>query len=114
MPDDSLIKTEEYGDIARKFNYFKNKMEQYLPGFEGITGTARVVDGTLAELTITIHSEFNSTAELIQFIQYGATIIPEYFPEDYQLNLYVYSVDRPQAIYVQRGNGENFIHIFRD
>jgi len=113
LPADPALK-EEYGEVARGFNHLKEKMDQYLPGFTGITGIARFVDGELLELTMKVYTEFDSTVELIQFMQFGATMIPEYFPKDHQLNFYVYTIDQPQAIYIQKVNGENFMHIFRD
>lgn len=105
---------DQYGDVSRGFNHFKKKMDEYLPGYAGITGLAKFSNNDLTELTIRVYTEFDSTVELIQFIQFGVTMTEEYFSEDHQINLYVYSMEQPKGIYVKKANGESFMHIFRD
>lgn len=115
LPDSTAIGfNDQFGDVSRGFNHFKGKMDEYLPGYAGITGLAKFVNGDLLELTIKVYTEFDSTVELIQFIQFGVTMTEEYFSEDHQINFYVYSMEQPKGIYVKKANGESFMHIFRD
>lgn len=101
-------------DIVKAFKLFKDEMDLYLPGYAGITGVARVVDGELVEITIKSIAEFDSTSELIQYTQFAISRINKYFPEKTQINYYVYSIDRPKAVYIKQENGKDFMHIYRD
>ena len=104
---------DKNSEIVRGFNYFKKEIDEYLPRYSGIVGLAKNANGKLQELTIRINSESDSTVEIIQLTQFAISIIPEFFPKDIQLNLYVNSIDQPKAIYVRQANGDDFMHIFR-
>lgn len=106
--------TGEQGDIAKVFNHFKNSMEEYLPGFAGITGIARFREDELTEVTLKIITEFDSTVETIQYAQFGISMISKYFPNQLHINLYINSIDKPKALYIRKADGEDFIHIYRD
>ncbi|GBF10778.1 CamS family sex pheromone protein [Tepidibacillus infernus] len=102
------------GDISLGFNQLKDQLNEYLPGFAGLTGLARFVNGNLIELTINVNTEFDSTVEVIQFTQFAIALISKYFPTDSQINLYVQTIDQPKAIYIRQANGDDFVHIYRD
>lgn len=104
----------KYSDITKMFSHFKDEMNTYLPGFFGITGLGHVKDGDLVELTLKVYTELDSTVETIQFTQFAVSRISKYFPENTHINLYVYSIDRPKAIYVRSSDGKDFMHIYKD
>ncbi len=104
----------EYNNIEKIFDLFKEKMDDYLPNFSGITGLARIKDGELIEVTIKVNSEFDSTVETIQFTQFAVSMIAKYFPKQMPINLYINSINRPRALYVKKANGDDFMHIYRD
>lgn len=105
---------DENADIVKSFNYFKGEMDEYLPGFAGITGLARIVNGQLVELTIKSLAEFDSTTQIIQYTQFGISRINKYFPEDTHVNFYVNTIDQPKALYIKQSNGDDFMHIYKD
>jgi len=114
LPASSISINDEYGDVSLGFNHFIEKVDEYLPGFAGVTGLGRVVNGDLVELTAKVYTEFDSTIEVIQFTQFAIAMLPEYFPKNIQVNLYIYSIDQPKAIYVKQANGDDFMHIYRN
>jgi len=101
-------------DIVKSFNYFKGEMDEYLPGFAGTTGLARIVNGELVEITIKSLVEFDSTTQVIQYTQFGISRINKYFPEDSHVNFYVNTIDQPKALYIRKSNGDDFMHIYKD
>ena len=113
LPTDLRIE-DENADTIKIFNYFKGEMEEYLPGYAGITGMARVVNGNLIEITIKSLAEFDSTSEAIQYTQFAASRIKKYFPEETHVNFYVNTIDRPRALYVRDSDGKDYMHIYRD
>lgn len=105
---------DKNSDIVNIFNYFKGEMDDYLPGFAGITGLARIVNGELVEITIKSLAEFDSTTQIIQYTQFGISRINKYFPENTHVNFYVNTIDKPKALYIRKSNGEDFMHIYRE
>ncbi|OEF99238.1 hypothetical protein BHF71_09385 [Vulcanibacillus modesticaldus] len=102
-----------YSDTARAFNHFKDSIDQYFPGFAGITGLARFVDDEMVEMTIKVYAEIDSTVETIQFTQFSVALIEKYFSENIKINLYINSINKPKAIYVKNANGDDFMHVYR-
>jgi len=105
---------DQNGDLILGFNRFKDEMDRFLPGFAGVTGLAHMVDGKLADLTVHVNAEFDSTVELIQFTQFAIAMSNESFSKDAQLNLYINTINKPKAIYVRQSNGDDFMHIYRE
>ncbi|WP_339061039.1 CamS family sex pheromone protein [Tepidibacillus marianensis] len=114
LPANTTGIKDQYGDFILGFNRFKDEMDRFLPGFAGVTGLARIVDGNLVELTVHVNAEFDSTVEVIQFTQFAISMSNESFPKEAQLNLYINTIDEPKAIYVRQANGDDFMHIYRE
>lgn len=114
LPTMQVTSNENYNNVSKGFDYFKDDIDQYIPNFAGTIGLARFIDDQLVELTINLHSEFDSTAEVIQLTQFAITRIPEYFTEEgVYINLYISSMDEPKAIYIKNSSGDDFMHIYR-
>lgn len=99
--------------IPVTFGNFQKELQSFFKEYVGIIGAARVVDQKLVELTLTASADYDSRTEVIQFIQFAASIIPEYFAEDVHINLYVESIDKPLAIYMRPVSGDPLIHVYR-
>lgn len=113
LPTALVNSSENYDNISRGFDYFKEEIDEYIPNFAGTVGLARFIDEQLVELTINLYTEFDSTAEVIQLTQFAITRIPEYFTDGVYINLYISSIDDPKAIYIRNSSGEDFMHIYR-
>lgn len=100
-------------NIPIQFEHFQKKLQSFFKDYVGITGAARVVDQRLVELTLTASAEYDSRTEVIQFIQFAASALPEYFPKDTHINLYVETIDKPLAIYIRPVSGDPLVHIYR-
>lgn len=95
------------------FADFKASVQEFFPNYIGIIGGGRVIDEQLAELTITVTTEFASKTEVVQLTQFlGGTAI-EMFPDNVHLNIYVQAINHPQAVFVRPVNGEPVMHIYR-
>lgn len=105
---------DQNADIVKSFSYFKGEMDEYLPGFAGTTGLARIINGELVDITIKSLAEFDSTTQVIQYTQFGISRINKYFPENTHVNFYVNTIDQSKALYIRQSNGDDFMHIYKD
>ncbi len=112
LPADIAELDEKYIEMAREFNQFKKDVDDYMPGFAGITGLARFVDDNLVELSLDVYTEFDSTVEVIQLTQFSIAKISKYFPDKTNINLYISTIDKPKAIYIKNAIGQDFMHIY--
>lgn len=98
---------------ARDFYDFKDELQSFFPNYLGIIGLGRFVDEQLAELTLTVTTEFASKTEVIQLTQFLGATAMDTFPKNIQLNIYVQAINNPQSIFVRPADGEAIMHIYR-
>ncbi|WP_139492197.1 CamS family sex pheromone protein [Brevibacillus dissolubilis] len=103
----------EYPQISMQYDKLKKNVQGFFGEYIGLTGLGRFMDGELVELTITASAEYDSRTEVLQFTQYAAGLINQYFDKKVHVNLYVQSITAPLAIYVRPSEGEPYMHIYR-
>lgn len=104
---------EHQVEVHRNFQKLQEKIESYFPKYAGITGMARFQKGQLVELTVEMNAEYDSEAQITQLAQYAIAALPELFPQDVRVNLYIRSLNMPQAVYVRQRDGREFFHLYR-
>lgn len=99
---------------ANKFSEFKKEVQKFFPNYIGIVGIGRYLDEKLVELTITANTEFGAKTEVIQLTQFMGGQAMEMFPKNTHINIYIQSINEPQAIFVRPADGdEPMMHIYR-
>ncbi|MBE3595925.1 MAG: CamS family sex pheromone protein [Hydrogenibacillus sp.] len=100
--------------VALLFDDFNQKLQKAFPQYTGIVGLARFDGERLLELSITVTATYRSKGEVLGIAQYAAALVEEIFPSGTDIEVYVQSIDRPQALYVRPAAGEPFLHVFRN
>ncbi|WP_126425145.1 CamS family sex pheromone protein [Brevibacillus marinus] len=103
----------DYPQISLQYDKLMEQSKAFFSEFLGLTGVGRFMGGDLVELTLTATAEYDSRTEVIQFTQYVASLINQYFDQQVHINLYVESINRPLAVYVRPANGEGYMHVYR-
>lgn len=107
---------EEQSYLSMQYDHFEDQVQAFFSDYIGMVTVARFVQGELVELTMTANAEYDSKMETLQFMQYTAGLLSEYFEDNIHVNLYVQTIDRPLALYVRpvTGKGEPYFHIYRN
>lgn len=100
-------------DFAFQFTKFQEDVQKFFSQYAGVVGMVRFISGKPVELTITVTAEYSSKTAVIAFTQYVAGLLQQYFPEPLPINVYIRTVDRPEAVYVRPAEGEPFFHVYR-
>lgn len=104
---------ETYFEDAANMKDFEEKVAQYFPNYVGVIGKGFYVDGNLQELKIDIPIEFYGKGEVIGFTQYVYGLLMETFPNFYQIEINITSIDQPQSLIVRKAGEEKpFVHIY--
>lgn len=105
--------TELYRDDAGRFENFKLKIDDYFPNHTGVIGKGYYRDGELQQLAIEVNMEFNGKAELIGFTQYVTGLLVEHFPNYWNLQVSISSINGQEALIVRDAGAEKpFVHIY--
>ncbi|MBE3554268.1 MAG: CamS family sex pheromone protein [Thermicanus sp.] len=108
-----MAKSDLEKQVGANFSDFQGKLKEFFGRYAGAMGLARFVDDQLVEFTVTLETEYSSKTEVLSLTQYIAGLIPQYFPQKAQVNVYIRSVDRPEALYVRPVEGDPLFHIYR-
>lgn len=100
-------------EVHRNFQKLQEKIETYFPKFAGVSGMARFQKQQLVELIVEINAEYDSEAQIAQLAQYVIAMLPEWVSQHVRINLYIRSLNMPQAVYVRQSDGQEFFHLYR-
>mgnify|MGYP001482652247 CR=1 FL=1 len=100
-------------DVHRSFQKLQEKIETYFPKYAGVTGMARFQKEQLVEVTVEINAEYDSEAQITQLAQYVIAMLPEWVAPHVRVNVYIRSLNMPQAVYVRQSDGREFFHLYR-
>lgn len=109
---------DQHKTDAEKFDNFKLEIEKYFSnsGIIGIIGTGFYKNGELQNLKIEIPIKFYAKTEVIAFTQYVAgKVMEKHFPfsRDVSLEVYISSLDQPEAVIVRDPDmDEPVVHIY--
>ncbi|OUM84402.1 MAG: hypothetical protein BAA01_00830 [Bacillus thermozeamaize] len=99
--------------INTSFKQLQEQIEDYFPRFASVSGMARFQKQQLVELTVEINAEYDSQEQITQLAQFVIAKLPDVIPNQTQVNLYIRSLNQPQAIYVRQADGTEFFHLYR-
>lgn len=108
-----LAETDTEKQVGGNFSDFQGKLQEFFARYAGAMALARFVNDQPVEITITLETEYSSKTEVLSLTQYIAGLVPQYFAKEMQVNVYIESIDRPEALYVRPPSGEPFFHIYR-
>ncbi|KUP09236.1 hypothetical protein Q75_00985 [Bacillus coahuilensis p1.1.43] len=104
---------ELYREDVQYFNNFKDEIENYFPNYNGVVGTGFYRDGQLSKLKIDIPIQFYGKAELVGFAQYVTGTIMDQFPDFFNIEVNVTSVNGQEILFIREpGDKEPFVHIY--
>lgn len=104
----------KYEDLQDQFNTISDNAQDFFPNYVSLVGTGRFVNKQLVELTVEANASFESKTEVIQLTQYLGEQLKDTLPKSVHINLYVSSVNKPQALYVRPIEGKDYMHIYRN
>lgn len=71
------------------------------------------VDNELQQVSIDIPIQFRSQSEVVGFTQYVYGLVVEMFPDHYDVEVKINSMDQQESLIVQQaGKEEPFVHIY--
>lgn len=91
----------------------QEEVNGFFDNYVGIVGTGYYYDGQLKWLKIEIPIRYYGKMEIIALAQFVADRIIQRFPENLQIQVYINSTGRNEALIVRNPNEEPFIHIYR-
>lgn len=104
---------EDYYEDYQKIDSFAEKIASYFPNYVGIAGEGFYIDGNLTRLSIEIPIEFYGKGEVIGFTQYTYGLVKEIFPNYFDIEIIVTSIDGTESvIYRKAGEEDPEVHIF--
>lgn len=108
-----LAKTDMEKKVGGDFTDLQGKLQAFFAHYAGAMALVRFVNDRPVEVTLTLETEYSSKTEVLSLTQYIAGLIPNYFSKETQVNVYIQSVDRPEALYVRPATGDPLFHIYR-
>lgn len=106
-------RTEREKEIGAAFTDFQAEVQTFFRQYAGVTGLARFRSDQPFEMTITIRADYSSKTEVIALVQYIAGILPNYFPNEMKINVYIETNGRSEAVYIRPVKGDPFFHLYR-
>jgi len=95
------------------FLAFKDEIEKYFSNYIGVIGRGFYVDDQLHKLSIEIPLQMYGEAELIGFTQWAASLVMEYFPQYFNVEVDIHSMEGAEALIIKNaGDKEPFVHIY--
>ena len=106
--------SEDYFDDSQIFSDFRTEVSNYFPNFVGMIANGFYINDELQEVSIDIPIQFRSQSEVVGFTQYVYSLVVEMFPEHYDVEVNIYSMDRQESLIVRKAGAEEpFVHIYQ-
>lgn len=110
----STLLRDNYRDISAEYNRFLSRARDAFPNYYmGIIGVGRFVDDQLIELSLTVTTEGASKTEVVQLTQFLGGEAIELFDEHVHINIYMQSINEPQAVFVRPAGADPMMHVYR-
>ncbi|KHE68865.1 CamS family sex pheromone protein [Halobacillus sp. BBL2006] len=104
---------EDYFEDSQIFSDFRKEVADYFPNFVGMIANGFYIDDELQQVSIDIPIQFHSQSEVVGFTQYVYSLVVEMFPEHYDVEVNIKSMDRQESLIVRKaGEQEPFVHIY--
>ncbi|MDZ5713491.1 CamS family sex pheromone protein [Jeotgalibacillus haloalkalitolerans] len=104
---------DNYRDDETAFLNFKQDIETYFPNFNSVIGTGLYRGDQLAQLQIDIPIQFYGKSEIVGFTQYIAGRLIDLFPEYFDIEVSITSINGPEALIIKEPDDtEPFVHIY--
>lgn len=104
---------ENYRELNKKFQSFKQDIDEYFSNFTSVIGEAFYQENQLTGLEIEVPIQFYGTAEIIGFTQYLTGIMLKRLPNDVQITVSITSSNGAEALIKKEANEEEpFVHIY--
>ncbi|RWZ57990.1 CamS family sex pheromone protein [Halobacillus fulvus] len=104
---------EDYFDDSQLFSDFRTEVAKYFPNFVGTIVNGFYVNDELREVSIDIPIQFHSQSEVVGFTQYVYSLVVEMFPEHYDVEVNIFSMDQQESVIVRNaGEEEPFVHVY--
>ncbi|MCA1010391.1 CamS family sex pheromone protein [Halobacillus halophilus] len=103
----------DYFEDSQIFSDFREEVSDYFPNFVGMIANGFYVDNELQQVSIDIPIQFRSQSEVVGFTQYVYGLVVEMFPDHYDVEVKINSMDQQESLIVQQaGKEEPFVHIY--
>ncbi|TGB01060.1 CamS family sex pheromone protein [Halobacillus salinus] len=105
---------ENYFDDSQIFSDFRTEVANYFPNFVGMIANGFYINDELQSVTVNIPIQFQSESEVVGFTQYVYSLVVEMFPEHYDVEVNIYSMDQQESLIVREaGQEEPYVHIYK-
>ncbi|WP_079478668.1 CamS family sex pheromone protein [Halobacillus salinus] len=105
---------ENYFDDSQIFSDFRTEVANYFPNFVGMIANGFYINDELQSVTVNIPIQFQSESEVVGFTQYVYSLVVEMFPEHYDVEVNIYSMDHQESLIVREaGQEEPYVHIYK-
>lgn len=105
---------DTYFEDYQKMEMFGKKIAEYFPNYVGVAGDGFYVDKNLKRLSIEVPIEFFGKGEVVGFSQYAYGLVKEIFPNHYDIEVIVTSLDGTESlIYRNAGADKPKVHILQ-
>lgn len=108
-----ILDPEQQSERYTYFDSFRNRVLDFFPNLNGISGQAFYVDDTLKSLDIEIVTQFYQNTQVAALAQHVSDVVQDELPENIDLEIRIESVDGIQA-FISRSADKNQIqsHVF--
>ncbi|WP_309090144.1 CamS family sex pheromone protein [Domibacillus sp.] len=104
---------EDHREDSTYFANFKQDIESYFDGTNGVIGRGLYSGEELTSLKIEIPIQFYGKAEAIGFTQYVTGLVMEHFPAYIPIEVSITSTGGPEALIVKEANAkEPYVHVY--
>ncbi|ADU28715.1 CamS family sex pheromone protein [Evansella cellulosilytica] len=100
-------------NLSNSFGQFKDEVEEFFGRSMGIVGKGRYKNDALDELTIEFNLQSHGKAEIIALTQFVSGKVSSLFTFDAPINVYINSVNGPEAIIIQYPGEDPYIHVYK-
>ncbi|MCA0970625.1 CamS family sex pheromone protein [Halobacillus litoralis] len=106
--------SQNYFDDSQIFSDFRTEVSSYFPNFVGMIAEGFYIDDEMQSVSVNIPIQFHSESEVVGFTQYVYSLVMEMFPEHYDVEVNIYSMDQQESLIVREaGEEEPYVHIYK-
>ncbi|SEQ46086.1 CamS family sex pheromone protein [Piscibacillus halophilus] len=103
----------DYYDQYEIMNEFTQEVQDFFPNYTGVIGRGFYSNNELRKMSINIPIEFYGQQEVVAFSQHLYSLVMEYFPNTYDVEVTVESPNKQEAlIFRNAGQEEPSVHIY--